>query len=90
MAHILERGITLIHPYYRNKSDQKDKFFEKLFLVVFEICKVNDDEITYTSVNFIHHLDLVKIIYKINENQVCVVRLIPGLKLFLLREYGPM
>ena len=36
MACIFERGITLIHPYSRNKSDQKDKFFEN-FLVVFEI-----------------------------------------------------
>ena len=34
MARILERGITLVHPYSRNKSDQKDKF---IFLVGFEI-----------------------------------------------------
>ena len=36
LAHILERGITLIHPYSRNKSDQKDKIFESV-LVVFDV-----------------------------------------------------
>ena len=34
MARILERGITLFHPYSRNKSDEKDKF---ICHVVFEM-----------------------------------------------------
>ena len=34
MARILERGITLIRPYFGNKSDEKTSLF---FLAVFEM-----------------------------------------------------
>ena len=62
MAHILERGITLFHPYSRNKSDYADLFF---LLFLKQIGKGNNDEIKFStafnnSSYFIHYFELVK------------------------------
>ena len=72
MARILERGITLFHPYSRNKSDYAD-------LINFSCCfwnrLVRDNGVMKLasafniSPNLIHHFELVKGTYQTKEKQ---------------------
>ena len=97
-ACILESALTLVHPYSKNKSDKEDCLFfiHVLFHIILgNICEINMPSPIVTSP---HNIELfrqqkqhAKKKRKKREqmNQVCEVRVIPGLKIFHFREYEP-
>ena len=73
MVCILERGITLVYPYSRNKSDQKDKF-TFFFLFFKQNGEGNSIELVMTSAlnttpKLIHRSELVKLTCKTKDQK---------------------
>ena len=89
LAHILERDITLVHPYSRNKSDNTDLIYFCCFCSRLVRILMVKYKLLHLSIILLFWAGKMILENKRKRNQVCVVRLIPGLKLFLFREYGP-